>query len=134
MSSNTIHVFMPEVYPRRLYVVRGKDKAKLIKQAFCTYDKEDLAGIDESKEWAGACTWSRIMFRDTGKLGVLVWIINNATPPSLAHEAVHVANIMFKELGIDTGYDHDEHYAYMVQWVTDCLWQVVTNKFKEVKV
>ena len=128
--ANDIHYFHAHVYPRKLFVVKGKDKAKLIKAAFTTPKNEALELGDEERI-AGACTWKKVALKDKGWLGVLVWIVQDYSPASLAHEAVHVTNAIFEELGVDTGYDHDEHYAYMVQWVTDCLWQVVTGKFKD---
>ena len=129
--ASKIHVFDPEVYPRKLFVVKGKDKANVIRSAFTKYDKTILGGIDEAREACGACTYHKVILKDTGMYGILVWIVTDYSPASLAHEAVHVVDGLFNEVGVDMSYDHDEHYAYMVQWVTDCLWQVVTGKIKD---
>lgn len=128
--ANDIHYFHAHAYPRRLFVVKGKDKGKLVQGAFTTRDGGELVVGDAEERLAGA-TWKKVILKDKGWLGVLVWIVQDYSPASLAHEAVHVTNAIFEELGVDTDYDHDEHYAYMVQWVTDCLWQVVTGKFKD---
>ena len=129
--ANDIHYFHAHVYPRRLFVVRGKDKARVVNAAFTTSSGNELEVGEQEKKSAGACTWKKVMLKEKGWLGALVWIVSDSSPASLAHEAVHVTNAWFEELGVDTGYEHDEHYAYMVQWVTDCLWQVVTGKFKD---
>lgn len=127
--ADQIHMFDPKIYPRKLFVVKGKNKVKCITSAFCTPDKEELDVSDV--DTAGATTYPNVAFRDNGWLGVLVWIREDRRPKSLAHEAVHVVNAIFKQTGVDVHYEHDEHYAYMLGWVVDCLWQVATNKFKD---
>ena len=129
MANPKLHVFDAGIYPRRLFVVRGKGKEKAIKEAFCTFDGEELDGLEKSViDFAGAITWRKVKFRENGWLGALVWLVEDSSPKSLAHEAVHVACGFFEQLGVDMSYEHDEHFAYMVQWVTECLWEVVTGK------
>ena len=127
--ADQIHMFDPEIYPRKLFVVKGKDKGKCITAAFCTPDNEEL--VVSEVDVAGAATYPKVMFRDKGWLGVLVWILEDKRPKSLAHEAVHVVNAIFSQTGVDVHYEHDEHYAYMIGWVMDCLWQVATGKYKD---
>lgn len=129
-SCKKIHVFDPEIYPRKLFVLRGKDKESIISSEFETVSGDAL-DMDMSGS-PGSATWKNVTHKGTGLLGSLVWIIDSRQKSKdMAHEAVHIVNGMFKELGIDMSYDHDEHYAYMVGWVTDCLIQVLAGKFKE---
>lgn len=48
----------------------------------------------------------------------------------LAHESVHYADAMFDTLGMNgEGYDNgDEHYAYLVEWCFNRLFEYVTRK------
>ena len=48
----------------------------------------------------------------------------------LAHESVHYADAMFDTLGMNgEGYDNgDEHYAYLVEWCFNRLFDYVTRK------
>lgn len=48
----------------------------------------------------------------------------------LAHESVHYADAVFDYLGMNgEGYDSgDEHYAYLVEWCFDRLFEYVTRK------
>ena len=48
----------------------------------------------------------------------------------LAHESVHYADAMFDTLGMNgEGYDMgDEHYAYLVEWCFNRLFEYVTRK------
>ena len=48
----------------------------------------------------------------------------------LAHESVHYADAMFDTLGMNgEGYDRgDEHYAYLVEWCFNRLFEYVTRK------
>lgn len=48
----------------------------------------------------------------------------------LAHESVHYADALFDTLGMNgEGYDSgDEHYAYLVEWCFNRLFEYVTRK------
>lgn len=130
-SYKQIHLFDPVTYPRKLFVMKGKKAKKTIKEAFSNLDGDDLDVDDVDTDSVGACTWKSIRLRSTGKLGTLVWFVNDYSIKSAAHEAVHVVNGIFKECGVDMHYDHDEHYAYLLGWVVDCLWQTLTGNFKD---
>jgi hypothetical protein len=48
----------------------------------------------------------------------------------VAHEAVHVANFIFKERGMELDLDNDEGYAYLVGWISE---KIVTSIEKDRK-
>lgn len=128
-----VHMFDPEIYPRKLFVIKGKNRKypDLISSEFETISGSAL-DTEGCIDTVGSCTWGPVVYKPTGKFGMLVWIVDTAHQKAkdMAHEADHVVNKMFKELGVDMSYDHDEHHAYMIGWVTDCLEQVRTGKFK----
>ncbi len=37
----------------------------------------------------------------------------------IAHEALHIVNILFQQRGVLYQIDNDEHACYMLQWVVD---------------
>lgn len=127
-----VHMFDPEIYPRKLFVMKGNKLEEYIKDTFrcITDDGEETEPGFEGVDMSGACTWSRVMYRKDGKLGVLVWIRSSRCGKDLAHEADHVTNSIFADCGIDMHYKHDEHHAYMIGWCYDCLEQVLKNRFK----
>lgn len=63
-----------------------------------------------------------------------VWVCLNPNNNTLkagyvAHEAVHVANMVFEKLDINYDKQNDEHHAYFVEWIVGKLWKEV-KKYK----
>lgn len=52
---------------------------------------------------------------------VIVFISPKCTPDVIAHEAVHVVNIIFKRVCIQLDIDNDEAQAYLTGWVVKQL-------------
>lgn len=52
---------------------------------------------------------------------------------SEAHEAVHVADYIFDELGMYTQsfVNHNEQYAYLVGWAAGCISKTLVNIKRE---
>lgn len=52
------------------------------------------------------------------------------TVKDMAHEALHVATAIHKDLGMSMGFNigEDETCAYIVGWATDCINQAKINK------
>lgn len=126
-----IHEFYPDIYPRKIWIVKNTTP-EFIVEHFKTRDGGELEGVKESFENSLCAVWDVTHGKDP-KYGVLVWIISREFKgcDDISHEAVHVANKIFRDCGIDMHYDHDEHYAYFVGWIAGCIEQVVTGKFKD---
>lgn len=58
------------------------------------------------------------------------------TVREIAHEALHVATAIHKDLGMSMGFDigEDETCAYIVGWAADCINIVKTNNFDYEKI
>ena len=128
MGKIQVHIFDPVIYPRKVYIVKGKDLNNEIKDAFLTPD-----GYMLNTEGADACragVWD-VQLAEDKKLGVLIWLREQIDISVIAHESVHAANLVFRSCCIDYDTTHDEHFAHMVGWVADCVNQVVTGKFKD---
>lgn len=50
------------------------------------------------------------------------------TAGTIAHEALHAANILAEEIGIITTLEHDEPLAYLVEWIVDQVHQFAHEK------
>lgn len=84
----------------------------------------------EGSDGCRAGVW-RVQLDSDQKLGVLVWLREKVDISVVAHESVHAANIIFEDCGIDYTTSHDEHFAHLVGFVADCIWQVFTGKYKD---
>lgn len=108
----------PIIYPRKLWVtgdVIGLNK-------IFKFNK-----LDNTKE---EC----ISAYDEGEYGALVIIMDSSIEAGgEAHEAVHVADYIFDELGMYTQSfaDHNEQYAYLVGWVAGCISKTLVNIKRE---
>lgn len=131
MSKFIVHEFDPVIYPRKVWITKGssKDIISKIKENYRTPEDEYLSddGVDTSK----ACVWSVMENNDAKRLGVLILLVENVTVGVAAHEAIHAANCICRDCNIHYDCDNDEHYAYLVQFITDSIWQTWTGKFKD---
>lgn len=123
-----IHMFACEVFPRRLWVVKKPPKGWLEKH-FQTIDGEKL--MEYTPNDAKAVTYNDVYNIDSMRYGILVVILeNNLTVSDCAHEAVHFAMDMHAAMGEEISTEHQEVMAYLVGYATDCIYQVVTNRYK----
>lgn len=109
------------IYPRTLWVTKDADVSKLNK-FFCFHDGDLIThgDLDDS------CASTYDVFDSrSGKFGILV-ILSNPEEGTIAHEAVHVADYIFAELGCltQTFENRNEPYAYLVGWAAKCMHQV----------
>lgn len=117
----SIHEFYG-AYPRKIWVTFNPP-AEVIDDLFEAdtnyFEKFDSDLFD--KDTDAFC--APVINKKTGKYGaVLVFKSKACSPSVMAHEAVHAANYICDELGIyRPGYKGDEHYAYLVDWIVDCI-------------
>ena len=111
-NQTVIHEFACEIFPRKLWIV---------KKPLYEYDVV----------YAKAVTYKEIYNIDTDKLGILIVLLeSNITVSDCAHEATHFAMEMYAAIGEEVSTEHQEVMAYLVGYATDCIYQVVTNKFR----
>ena len=130
MSKVKIHEFQSLIYPYHIWIAKCIDNIDWINDRFCGLDGQKLELPDTRT--AHASTFPTIREKETNNVGVLLILYKQSalTPPVIAHEAVHAVNGMFNYLDINQDCLNDEHYAYALQFIVDCVWQVVTGKFK----
>ena len=49
----------------------------------------------------------------------------------IAHEAIHAKNLIFKWVGIKNDPNNDEPEAYLVQWIVNCIHDVLAKDNEE---
>lgn len=130
MSKCKVHEFDPQIYPRKLWVVKGGDVNSL-KDMFAQANEEELQLSDVDAH--AALTYS-VMMKDKSKLlGELIYFCSSKfmDAEKTTHEAVHAALDIFSDMGCMVDYDNQEPFAYLVGWIADCIDQVKRNKFKD---
>ena len=103
--------FDPQIYPRKLFVLESDWDMKLFqsREGFeLEIEQDSVAGV-----------W-RVIEKSTEELGVAVYF-RRIGLDTVCHESDHIVNIIFNDLGIDIGYEHDEHHAYMIGWIAKCI-------------
>jgi hypothetical protein len=102
------------IYPRTLFIVKGKDKRKVIQDNFMARNLSDL--IFDEDTTTDACTWE-VIERKSNTHGFLVWLYNNINTDVIAHESTHIAFETFRDIGGIADEDNPEPFAYLVGWV-----------------
>lgn len=120
MKENEIAEFDPLIYPRRLWVVVGRER----------YESR-FDGVTPWSDDAYAIT-DRAYDRESGKGGIMVRFgsVGDMTFSNMAHEAVHVAAEIYDYCGIKAEMNNSEHLAYLVGWAARCMGQVKEDMTK----
>ena len=111
---NTYFSAKMDIYPRTLYIVKGKDKKKVIQDNFMARNGDDLIFDDDTT--TDACVWS-VIEKNRNTHGFLVWICRHADTDEIAHESTHVAFETFRDIGGVADEDNQEPFAYLVGWI-----------------
>ena len=125
-SKTQIHEFHPEVYPRRVWIVKG-GKLDALKDMFC---KRDMSDINFEGLYEGYV--DSVQRREDGAYGELIWFPQVTAMPTshICHEATHAAIDIFDDCGCRIDAENQEPFAYLVGWIADCIDQVKRGKFK----
>ena len=125
-SKTQIHEFHPEVYPRRVWIVKGGN-LNALKDMFC---KRDMTDINFEGLYEGYV--DSVQRREDGMYGELIWFPQVKTMPTshICHEAAHAAIDIFDDCGCRIDAENQEPFAYLVGWIANCIDQVKRGKFK----
>lgn len=116
------------IYPRTLFVVRGNIKKSIYNDNFQGRCGEELDTNIEGTD--GSCVWS-VIEKGTNKYGYLVRLYRVQDKSDLAHESVHVAFEVFRDIGSNVDIENQEPFAYLVEWITKQLLRVLNYKEKK---
>lgn len=122
MAKFQVYEFDPVIYPIKFWVARDGGKAD-VKEAFVDEDWEELIVTDELVNSSKALTIEPVRQLKDGECGALVWLHtpSKCDVGTLAHEADHVANAIFKQIGAKVDVENDETHAYLVGFVASAI-------------
>ena len=102
------------IYPRYIYIVRGNDKLKIIKDNFKSRSSKEL--VYDGDKTSASCVWS-VIDKKTEDYGFLVWLRGKNPKNDITHESYHVACETFKDIGAFEDADNQEPFAYLIGWI-----------------
>ena len=123
---SVIYEFDPVIYPFKLLVSKDFDAKELGGMYYCIDDNENL--IDAPGEFIpGRRTIARTIQcapKDGSETYYLVLLCRPKVIGigTLAHESLHIANLVGEWLGfLPKKANEDEPQAYLVQWISNCI-------------
>lgn len=134
--------FDPVIYPFNLLVCKYIPEVtdKEIKERFYSIGNDDQIQEMTADVFSGSDhTCSRtiqVSDKVSGEASILIVFFHPevVTDGTKAHEALHFATMLGDWLGFPkVDLNNDEPYAYIVQWVADCMGSVLNNTQKRMK-
>ncbi len=132
---SNVKEFSPVIYPRLLWVAKSLDNLGdyFVFLSNSNSDKEvsfeDM--VDDIDNGGGIMVTCKVMRKSDNKLGVMVIFVDldDFNPSVIPHEAVHVADYYYEQLGMYTQNfcDGNESYAYLVGWAGGCISKTVSE-------
>ena len=123
-KKSLIHVFENGIYPIKIYVVINPTD-DFIKENFLNNDDSEIK-LDCNYYTMAFVHGNVVFLKSDGKLGILVSIINkNIKVDAMAHEATHVANMIWDWIGENE--PSEEANAYLVGYAAKCINNAIKN-------
>ena len=123
-KKSLIHIFENGIYPIKIYVVINPTEDS-IKENFLNNDNSEIKLEDNSYTMAFV-HGNVVILKSDGNVGVLVSIINKKIKVDvIAHEATHVANIIWDWIGENE--PSEEANAYLVGYAAKCIYNAIKN-------
>ena len=124
--NNRVSTYDNEIYPIRL-IVSDTSHISILKKNYRELSIVDYNTYELADAGGGSLAETRSVLdcsRNQEVNGVLVLV---------AHEAVHVADLIFESIGATTGCfsDGNEPYAYLVQWTAKNIFDHIKRINKE---
>lgn len=129
-----IDMYDPQIYPRKLWVAVGPEELDEQFKFYLTDKSGAIENIDEELEQEGiAMSTYSVSRKSDGLYGCLVYAPNLEviTDDTIPHEAVHVADYMYEELGVHAVESYsqgNENYAYLVGWAAGCISKTIIKE------
>lgn len=133
MKSKKVEVFEfdPQIYPIKFWILI-KPTESSISNNFTKLNGDsinvDLASLNS--ELVDAFVQPKpVIYNKTNKYGFIIGINNPEciTPAIMAHEATHLSGHIWEHLNESSIGSESEPNAYLVEWIVDCIDQVITK-------
>ncbi len=127
--------YNPVIYPRKLWVAKSLEDLDEYFTFLSMDGNNEPVPFDKVlghfEADSGIMFVTRVLRNSDGALGVLVVIVDldGVSADVIPHEAVHVADYYYEELGMYTQdfRDGNEAYAYLVGWAGGCISKTVSE-------
>ena len=122
-----IHEFDPQIYPRLVWVAINPSRSELEK-FFGRY----ATTIKDLEENCDAQCWATGREYPDQRGGVLVIFESKKAmnAENIAHEATHLAMMIFEYVGAIPNINDQEPFAYLVGWIARCINTAKNSKLK----
>ena len=117
------------IYPCKLWVCTDFKEAK--KRFRYEDNNKEIESLSND---CLAVTYGWLKEKGTKDLGLAVVVLSDLKTLGgskiveiISHEASHVANRIFDWIGIRLDANNDEPYAYLIGYITSCIWKTVSK-------
>ena len=121
------------VYPISLYMVTDPEMGEIADKFYQMTQDGELTEFEMKKRRTPIASIADCYHKFDKQSGVmcLIWKKHQVKKDIMAHEASHIASLMFEKLGIEIdGFygSSNEPFAYLVGWVVRCMDEVLRSK------
>lgn len=134
-DKDKVYAYTNEVYPRRLWII--VDNEELAKKRFFIDGEGDTMEPIDDDVFRNSYATTIVAVENNGvkRRGILIHFNKSLLDEggseivsTIAHEALHATNMIFRALGVEYTLNADEHAAYLAGWVAKKCW-LVLQKF-----
>ena len=128
INESKIYRFDPVIYPYPLYVTMEYNVEEIESIYLHLLNQQDTKSLELDIKPTNILKSVPVKDKMTGEIGYLVVICDPVicTVGAMAHEALHINTFNNALLGFEAPtYENDEHNAYYIQWVADCINSVI---------
>lgn len=114
--------FSPEIYPYTFWI--SEENLDILNKKFSVYYDDTDYGELVNPNKTTLLRVTHVREKETGRIGSLLRVVRkDITHGSIGHEAVHMANNLYKHIGKEVDTDNDEDYAYLIGWIIDKIYK-----------
>jgi hypothetical protein len=134
LKQPNVYSYKCSVYPVNLDVIFDAHQADYLNSKYYWSQDPEATFVYEDDNAYGA-TYDLVATKDTNIRTVLVVFDGIPNAPQMSHEAFHVMNGIFKEVGLEFNTStraSNEHLAYLIEWAVECMC-IAADKEKKCK-
>jgi|UniRef100_UPI003FF01781 hypothetical protein len=138
-KKHQIHEFSPTIYPFRLWVSVNPSFEDVKDKFWLLNKKNERIDFDAEESWNSTTTVAScypVSDKESGWIGIFCGIFrkDRLSVGTTAHEASHITDFISDSFGLSGfNFDDGEARAYLIEWAANCIWNVKSGKFKDLK-
>lgn len=132
LKKPNVYSYKCDVYPTNLDIIFNIDCIDYMNATYgWTKDPEACFIADDDDSYGS--TYDLLYNKNTNYKTILVVFDGIPNSPQMAHEAFHVANGVFKSVGLEFNNSQtagNEHIAYLIEWAVKCMCDSIEKEKK----